>query len=147
MCARHLATVITLFAAIVNTACTSGDISASIAKQYKESKGTSVNLAIAAPGEWDRVCIVGPYANNDRAKKILGFYWDVESESSITLNEGISLLLFVRNQDVIFHVEHSREEGDFTTVSSKCFTQSEAVFFYDVNPKTGRGGLYSKHAA
>jgi len=46
---------------------------ASIAGQFAASGRRDVDLAAAVPGDWDRVCILGPYSRNAAAARALGF--------------------------------------------------------------------------
>ena len=128
--------------------CTSRDASSvAIAGQFDESKGTSVNLAAAVPGNWEKVCVLGPYSTNETAKKALGFEWSAESKTSITTNEGISLLLFVRENKVIAYVEHPRNHGDFSNLTAQCFPKEKAQFVHDPKPAKGWPGLLPKNGA
>jgi hypothetical protein len=69
--------------------CTPHDsTSSAIAKQFAESKGASVNLSAAVLGTWEKVCVLGPYSNDDVAKKTLGFEWSAETKTSIQTNDG-----------------------------------------------------------
>jgi hypothetical protein len=116
--------------------------SSDIAKQFEASGGNSIDLATAVPGNWDRVCILGPYSRNAAAAKTLGFEWPAESHSRIAGNDGISLLVFVRGNAVENHVEHPRRAGDFSNLSGRCFSQSDAKFFQVDKPGKGWSGLF-----
>lgn len=133
--------VILLLAALAG--CQPGHrISSSIRDQFLASGRKSVDLAVAVPGTWKRVCILGPYSSNATAKQMLGFDWDSESRSSIKDNEGISLLLFVQDHKVIDYVEHSRSAGDFTNLTGRCFSSSSAKFVQVAHPQDGWPGLF-----
>ena len=123
------------------------EVSVAISRQLTKSNGTSVNLSEAAPGDWEKVCILGPYSNNGAAKSALGFEWNVESKTSIQTNEGISLLLFIKGQSVTAYVGHPRRDGDFTNLTTKCFLCQSARFFYDPKPSQGWPGLFQKDVA
>jgi hypothetical protein len=47
------------------------------------------------------------------AKSMLGFDWDVEGQTAFHGNDGLSLLLFVRQDKVLAAVEHPRAMGRF----------------------------------
>lgn len=123
------------------------EISKNITRGFESSGGKSINLAEAVAGPWEKVCILGPYVNNDTAKTTLGFEWDVEAKTSITSNEGISLLLFLRDGKVIEYAEHPRNQGDFSNLTMKCFLKENAVFTQDPSPMKGWPGLFNKNAA
>ncbi|MGB0911340.1 MAG: hypothetical protein ACPGYT_13340 [Nitrospirales bacterium] len=119
-------------------------ISAEIAQHFQSSGRTLVNLPEVVTIPWDRVCILGPYSNNDSAKTTLGFDWDAESKTSIQTNEGITVLLFVKDQTIVEFVEHLRINGDFANLSRQCFAREKAMFAHQVNPKKGWPGLFPK---
>jgi hypothetical protein len=122
-------------------------VSSAIARQFAESKGTSVNLTTAVTVKWEKVCILGPYSNNNSAKRTLGFEWNAESKTSIRTNEGISLLLFVSENKVINYVEHKRCSGDFSNLTTQCFPKEGAQFVHDPKPAKGWPGLFAKNLA
>lgn len=126
------------------TACAPGDskVTNEIARKFKQSGGKSINLVEAVPSSWEKVCILGPYSNNKVAEEVLGFSWDVEARTSILLNEGISLLLFVRGKEVVESKEHPRGDGDFSNLTRKCFARENAIFIHDPNPSEGWPGLF-----
>jgi hypothetical protein len=123
------------------------ELSANIAQHFASTARTTVNLAVAVPQPWERVCILGPYSDNQAAKRVLGFHWDVERNSSIQTNEGAALLLFVQGNTVVQHVEHRRTSGDFTNLSGRCFVRAAAVFTHVPNPAKGWPGLFPKNEA
>jgi len=135
-------------ACLATAGCTAQDsISSAIAKEFAESNGTSVNLATAVPGTWEKVCVLGPYSSNDTAKQTLGFEWDAEAKTSIQTNEGISVLLFVQETKVIAFIEHPRKYGDFSNLTAQCFPKHKAQFSHDSKPAKGWPGLFPKNVA
>jgi hypothetical protein len=113
---------------LVAVGCTACDASSSaIAHQFDESKGSSVDLAVSVPGNWEKVCVFGPYSNNETIKKTLGFEWGTEAKTSIQTDEGISLLLFVRENRAITYIEHPRNHGDFSNLTAQCFPRKNAA--------------------
>lgn len=123
------------------------EISKNIKRGFESSGGSSINLADAVAGPWEKVCILGPYMNNETAKTTLGFEWDVEAKTSIASNEGVSLLLFLRDGKVIDYAEHPRNQGDFSNLTMKCFLRENAVFTQDPSPMKGWPGLFNKNEA
>ena len=66
-------------------------------------------------GDWETVCIIGPYAANEMAKDLTGHAVDIVTQSEISSSDGIALLitidakdqttLFQRiTQELIFHI-------------------------------------------
>ncbi len=115
-----------------------------ITRQFQSSGRTFVNLGEAVSGDWERVCIFGPYSDNKAAQKSLGISWDLEKHSSIASNDGIALLVFVKGKKVVEHIEHSRKDGDFTNLSRKCFQRDRSTFYHQTNPKKGWPGLFPR---
>ncbi len=133
---------------LATSGCTPHDsTSSAIAKQFAESKGASVNLSTAFPGTWEKVCVLGPYSNDNIAKTTLGFEWSAETKTSIQTNEGISVLLFVQDSKVVSFVEHPRNHGDFSNLTTQCFLREEAQFIHDPQPTKGWPGLFLKNVA
>jgi hypothetical protein len=145
MCSRLIVASCILVAAVGCTALDS--TSSAIAKQFAESKGSSVSLTTAVPGDWEKVCVLGPYSSNDTAKQTLGFEWNAEAKTSIQTNEGISLLLFVQDKQVVSYVEHPRNHGDFSNLTTQCFPREKAQFIHDPKPTKGWPGLFPKNVA
>ena len=131
-------------------ACTAGcsesdpGIAVAIAGQFRRTNGASIDLVEANPQAWDRVCVLGPYADNADAKAMLGFAWDAEAHSAIHDNDGIALLVFVRGGQVAQLVEHPRNMGDFAALSGQCFPRARARFYQSSQPQAGPPGLYPK---
>jgi len=114
--------------------------SSAIANQFAASGNRTVDLASAWPEGWDRVCVLGPYSNNAAAAQVLGFDWDVESQSSISTKDGISLLLFVQGSSISRHIDHRRNQGDFSNLSGRCFRREQAKFKQVTHPTNGWPG-------
>ncbi|WP_386066314.1 hypothetical protein ACFJIW_17475 [Tahibacter sp. UC22_41] len=122
--------------------CQSGHpTSKAIADQLSASSDRRIDLATIAPGDWERVCILGPYSNDAAAVRILGFQWPVELSTDIEWDEGISLLLFVKDGAVTDHVELPRRSGDFAPLSGRCFLRSDARFLQVPSTTRGLPGL------
>jgi len=122
------------------------DTSREIARQFQLSGGLSVNLALAVPRPWEEVCVLAPYSDNITASNTLGFDWNAESKTSIQSNDGIALLVFVKDGDVLEYVEHPRADGDFSRLGGKCFAREESMFLHEAIPVKGWPGLVSKSA-
>lgn len=106
-------------------------ISQAISAQFARGPGARVDLSALAGGDWQRVCVLGPYSDSRRARELLGFDWDVEWRSAIVSSDSINLLLFADSAQVWHWVEHPRGEGDFSAYSGQCFSRANAVFKRD----------------
>ena len=127
------------------TGCGSDRVSEAIGEQVHT--GTVIDLRSVEAGEWDRVCVLGPYSNDQTAKEALGFGWPVESRSSIQESDGISLLLFARGQHVVRSAEHPRDQGDFSALSGRCFPREEAQFVLRAGRADGWPELVPRNGA
>ncbi|RYG88515.1 MAG: hypothetical protein EON58_19910 [Alphaproteobacteria bacterium] len=99
-----------------------------ISQQFELSGKKLIDLKAAVPTDWDRVCFVGPYQDDAFVEKTLGFSWAAERTTSIEDNDGITLLLFVKEQSVLAYVEHPRDHGDFNELEGQCFSPENARF-------------------
>lgn len=125
-----------LFVGLFLVACASGDqnISVAISAQFDSSPSAPVKLGLVGPKDWNRVCIIGPYSDNVEAERILGFQWDMQSKTSIMTNEGVNLLVFIKDREILAFTEHPRNKGDFQLSKQHCFVRSYAVFSRKVDP-------------
>lgn len=119
------------------SACSSAspEISRQIDDEYDASRGTRIDLSRVGPPTWDRVCVLGPYADNRRAEATLGFAWNVWLNSSIAWSDGINVLVFIRGADVVAYAEHPRNgRGDFAKLASTCLARGNAVVVPQATP-------------
>ncbi|WP_153066026.1 MULTISPECIES: hypothetical protein [Xanthomonas] len=107
-------------------ACESRRIASAIQAELTETG--KVDLEQAAPGKWDRVCILGPYSTDEDAAWLVGAPWSLRGNSSAWDSDGVSALLFVRGQTVLSSVDVSRAHGDFSRQSDTCFPREKARF-------------------
>lgn len=109
--------------------CSSGSspISEQIAVQFEASKTAPIDLSIVGPASWERVCVLSPYTTNQTAEQVLGFSWDAESKTLIAGSDGINVLVFVQNQQVVAYAEHPQNKGDFSKLEPRCLLRSQAT--------------------
>ena len=119
-------------------------ISVSIAGQFRRSNGAKVDLVEANPNPWDRVCIMGPGSSNNTARNMLGFEWSPDDHSVIRRNDGISLLIFAKGNQVVDFVEHPRNLGDFANLTGQCYAPEKAVFYQANASEARKAGLYPR---
>lgn len=108
--------------------CADDDISARISAEF-DSGASPIDLAAVGPERWDRVCVLGPYTDNKRTAKVLGFAWNSELRTSIAGSDSVTVLIFVEGKRVTAYTEHPRVKGDFGRLSSRCLPRSSAVVF------------------
>ncbi|WP_460834764.1 hypothetical protein [Lysobacter humi (ex Lee et al. 2017)] len=119
--------------------------STAIRKQFEANR--TVDLRRAVPSRWDRVCILGPYSDDEAAQSTLGFAWPLESKSSIKTSDSITLLVFARGKEVVRSVEHPRGSGDFSNLSGRCFRPDKAQFIHVERPREGWPGMFPEAGA
>lgn len=117
-------------------------ISQELADQVAAPSKTIDFRLLKAP-EWERICVVGPYANNEMIERQLGFKWDGLGKTSIGSNDGIHLITFIRANEVVAYIEHPRSQGDFVELMPRCFSKEKAVL-RKVGDKSGWVQLKSK---
>ncbi len=117
-------------AILLLSACAKDDeqsISQRLTTEFDASTSAPIDLAKLGPSTWQKVCILGPYTSDKEAEQILGFKWNSKQKSSITQNDGINLLIFVKEQKVLAYAEHPRDKGDFSELRSKCLTRQQSI--------------------
>jgi hypothetical protein len=87
-----------------------------------------IKLEEHVDGNWDRVCFLGPYSNNEAAKELIGLDWPLESLSSVWVNDGVTLLVFLNNGAVVSFYEVSRHPLDFSSLSNTCVKRNSSTF-------------------
>lgn len=87
-----------------------------------------IDLADIVSGDWDRVCVAGPYSTSGQIKEITGVPAIIEFKSTIFHSDSIALLVFLHGDTITRMSEVSRRPADFTSVASLCFARTEAVF-------------------
>lgn len=105
----------------------SSPIRAKITAQFEASNTAPIDLSVVGPASWERICVLSPYTTNQTAEKVLGFRWDAESKTSIAGSDGVNVLVFVQNQQVVAYAEHPRNKGDFSKLEPRCLLRSQAT--------------------
>ena len=111
--------------------------SLSLWQQFQRGPGASVDLAQDGPAEWERVYIFGPYTPAEDIHRILGFRWSDVKWTGIESDDGVTLIVFVREGEVVGWFEHPRSRGDFYLLENTAsFSRDDARFVVDPG---GRG--------
>lgn len=116
------------------------DISAKIEAALNASQTAPIDLALVVPAPWDRVCVLSPYFDNEQTEKVLGFKWNSDSRTSIRSNDGITVLVFAKEDDVVAYTEHRRDKGDFSRMQPRCLTRDQAKVFRQTEPAARNSG-------
>ncbi|MEL7144052.1 MAG: hypothetical protein AAFY33_19410 [Cyanobacteria bacterium J06643_4] len=88
---------------------------------------SEVDLSEVTVSGWSRVCVMGPYSNNEVAETLLGFPWDMEAASSVERYDNVTLLAFVTEDEVVTHVDYPRVKGDFSQLGNVCIDRDQAI--------------------
>ena len=76
---------------------------------------------------WDKVCVFGPYTNNDKAKQVLNFDFSIEERSQIHHSDSINALVFLFQGRVNQVVDLERSIADFKDLDI-CVSREKANF-------------------
>jgi hypothetical protein len=77
--------------------------------------------------DWDRFHVFGPYMSNDSVDRRLGFDWGKAENSDYRMQEGGSLLVFVRDGDVVHAFDQPDTDGDFACLGNEPLVPEQAV--------------------
>lgn len=97
-------------------------------KKTFDTDNSSIDLSLALKGQWERVCIIVPYTQNDKAADIIGFSVDIEGQTIISSQDIYSLLITLNENEVVEMYEVPRGNIDFTPLGSKCFSRDKSQF-------------------
>lgn len=107
----------------------SDSLSGALWRQFQRGPGAEISFASLAPYEWDRVFIFGPYTPHKDIHNSLGFHWAGVSRTNIGDHDGITLVVFVRGNEVVEWFEHPRNRGDLAKLpNGKGYAQGRAKF-------------------
>jgi hypothetical protein len=106
----------------------SGDLSTRLTEAVKKKRSTKKEVFIEMDKltdfEWDKLYLFGPYTPSSHIEDTLGFKWRKKE-----VPEGVTLLIFTLDSRVVATVEHPRNFGDFSYLSTDTgFTPSQAKF-------------------
>jgi hypothetical protein len=136
-------TVASLTLVVFSPACRDeGPVSRSIAASVEKGPGTRLVLPEHTEFPWDRVCILGPYTPDDKVNSLTGIQGAAGQAYDIRSNDGINVLMFVREDRIASSVAHARNRGDFgPEVVGKCYSRAEATFSIRVPPPNSWGNI------
>lgn len=97
------------------------------AQLQKESQKTILFSDLDVTFAWDRVCIFGPYTNNEKVKSVLNMNWNIEERSQIYVSDSVNALVFLYQESVNQVVDLKRGITDFTDLDM-CLSRNQANF-------------------
>lgn len=99
-------------------------VSRAIAKNdNKPIKFSELGLTYA----WDKMCIFGPYTDNQKARSVLELDWNIEDRSEIKHSESINALVFLYQGKVNHVVDLNRGIVDFKNLDL-CIERERSQF-------------------
>jgi hypothetical protein len=122
----HCFSLAMIYILLMVAACSGQDhsISEKIKSQVQASYTASLDLTLVGPADWERLCIFGPYTTNDLVEADLGFKWNADAESAVSVSDGINLIVFTRGKKVVAFVDHKRRDGDFESDNKRCTSRA-----------------------
>lgn len=88
-----------------------------------------VNFARITNFKWDKLLIFTPYTDPKEIAGKQGFRWTNSIQTSIFVNDGENLLLFIKGDKVIRYINLPRNHGNFPdSLGRCCFDYNNAVF-------------------
>jgi len=96
----------------------------------EQAETGNVDMAAAAPGDWERLVIVQPNASPEDVDAALGFQWDGSGAASerVTGKNLPGVLLFVTGDEVLHSADFDAAELYMKCSDGSEFTRAEAVF-------------------
>lgn len=95
------------------------------------SGATSFDFAADATIAWDRMYVFDCYSSQASVEKSLGFQWPDFRKTSIESSDGVLLVVFVRNREVVGWYEQPRSIELGRLANGKGYSRSEAQFTID----------------
>lgn len=93
--------------------------------------------------EWEEMYIFTPYTGIDSINSRLGFTWYGAKKTHIYQDDGINLLVFVKDERVVSYSRFPRDLGDFIKVeSSGPFTKDQSIFVIREEPYGGQNWIF-----
>lgn len=101
--------------------------------RYEEGETACVDLAKVTTFAWEKLYIFRPYRSSEEIDRILGTFWLESRFLTISSNDGVTLLVFMRNGSVVQYVELSRGAADLAFADNmygydpqkSCFVKDE----------------------
>lgn len=87
----------------------------------------AVELSSFGSSDWEKLCVIRPYTNNDAAKALLGFDWDAEGLTGIDMHDSFYVLAFVQGNKVTAHTKMARDERELLSLEPACVERSHSL--------------------
>lgn len=140
---RSLSIVIPFFAVLGQLGCRGAvPTSESIAAAVASGPGTRLALADHAAFLWEKACIFGPYSPDDKVEAVTGIRGAASRAYDIRSNDGINVVMFIHDGQVVASVAHPRNHGDFgPEVVGQCYSRDRSMFVVRNPPPNSWGNI------
>jgi hypothetical protein len=91
------------------------------------ASGKAFRLANVTDFEWDRFYAFGGYTTPRQIDRTLGFHWGDAEHSDFVKSDGGSLLVFVRDGEVVEAFDQNWADGHFDCLHRREFTPEDAT--------------------
>jgi len=88
-----------------------------------------IDLPSIAGSEWDQLFVIAPFTPPQDIHQILGFAWPGTAKTKVQHSDTVTLLVFVKDQQVTRWLEYPRIKADFSTVASRSGYKPEQAHF------------------
>jgi len=93
-------------------------VSQRIAQRVASDDGRPIDLAELTDFDWDRVYCFDCYSERSDIEKRLGFSWPGLGGSGIEMSDGVTLIVFVKDGQVVRSFDQPRNKGDFGRIDN-----------------------------
>lgn len=126
---RVVAAAVLLLVGVHGCSRSDGDLERRIAAEASRDLGALVRIESLTDFAWEQLHVFPPYSSQDWIDSQLGFAWPAAARTGIFDSDGIALLVFVRDSEVVRYVAQPRGKGDFAYVKGAgTLTPASAVF-------------------
>ncbi|HEX8474450.1 MAG TPA: hypothetical protein VF666_10485 [Pyrinomonadaceae bacterium] len=104
-------------------------LASAIERKRNNTAQVTVDLKTLSNLDWDKFYTFAPFTPADEIRRALGFDWSGLARTGIDRRDDINLLVFVKDNAVVEHVEYPRRRGDFYKIKRpEGFRPDEAIF-------------------
>jgi hypothetical protein len=140
---RSLSFLVLFFAVLGHLGCRGANpTSESIDAAVASGPGTRLALADYAAFPWEKACIFGPYSPDDKVDAVTGIRGAASRAYDIRSNDGINVVMFIHDGEVVASVAHPRNRGDCgPEVVGQCYSRERSVFVVRIPPTNSWGNI------
>jgi len=137
-----LCSVLAWFGGTIWTAGLAEHRSRAVLAQVEGDPAGVVDFTRVGPSDWERVYFFHPYTPPEYVQQSLGFRWPDVNQTSIASNDGVNLVVFVRDERVVGWFEHPRNRGDLMGLATAAGFPRDRAQFRVSRDQEGRAVLF-----